>query len=242
MPSAFELFTPSKELVLKNIWIFGPLYAVTLIFGIHDWIWTPARGNFFARHNTFNFASPGNPLPSFDLSFFISSSLIWFLFVAVMGMAVSVMSLSAQLDAVEGRPLDFQHLWKDFKRYWFRILILYAIFSVLVVIFVWMFFFGLLLFVLAGLLAIVLAFLVISRYFLTPYVIIDQDAGISQALSESASLSARNPGAIWGVIGVMFLISLVSVVPYIGGLLAFVLGSLYSLAPAMRYHQLKRMS
>jgi hypothetical protein len=241
LPGAFELFTPSKELVLKNRWIFGPLYAVTLVFGIHDWIWSPTHGSFVNRHNTFSFGSPGNPLPTFDLSIVVGFSTLWFLFVALFGSAVSVMSLAAQLDAVENKPLDFQHLWAALRRYWLRLLGLYALFSVLVVIGIWLFFFGLLLFLLGAILTLALGFIVISRYILTPYVIIDQDVSIGEALSISTSLSSKKPGAIWGVIGVMFLISLISVVPYIGGLLSFAVGCLYSLALALRYQQLKRL-
>jgi len=242
MPSAFDLFTPSKEIILKNIWIFGPLYAVTLVFGIHDWIWSPARGSFLNRHNTFSFGSPGNPLPTFDLSIVVGFSLFWLVFVALLGTAVTVMSLTAQLDAAEGKPLDFQDLWLSVKKYWLRLLGLYALFSLLVVVFAWLFFFGLLLFVVGAILTLIIGFMVISRYILAPYVIIDQNAGIADALRISATLSTRKPGAIWGVIGVMFLISLASIIPYIGGLLSFALGCLYSMALAMRYLQLKRLA
>jgi hypothetical protein len=61
-------------------------------------------------------------------------------------------------------------------------------------------------------------------------------------MDQSAALSKANTGAIWGVIGVMFLIGLANIVPIIGGLIAFIFGALYSVAPALRYQQLKKLA
>lgn len=230
LPGAFELFTPSKELVLKNIWIFGPLYAVPLIFGIHNWIWTPANGthHWYSGAYGFSTTSPGSPYPVLDGGIFIGFTLLWVLFVLIAGTIASVMSQSAQLRAVEGHHLDFQDLWAVVKKMGLKLLGLYIVTAVIVII-------GLLLLIVPGL-------IFIRRYFLAPYVMIDQNVGIQEALSKSAELTKLNPGAIWGVIGVTVLIGLAGIVPFIGGLVAFALGCLYSIAPAMRYHQLKKLA
>jgi hypothetical protein len=71
---------------------------------------------------------------------------------------------------------------------------------------------------------------------------IDKNLSIGDALNKSAELSKRNTGAVWGLFGVMLLIGLIGIVPFIGGLVSFVLGSLYSVAPALRYQQLKQLA
>jgi uncharacterized membrane protein len=82
----------------------------------------------------------------------------------------------------------------------------------------------------------------IRRYILAPYVMLERNIGIMDSLNESAALSKLNPGAIWGIMGVMFLIGLMNIIPIIGGLAAFAFGSLYSVAPALRYRQLNKLA
>ena len=230
LPGAFELFTPSKELVLKNIWIFGPLYAVPLVFGIHDWIWSPGPNqahHWYDHAYGFSAGSPGSTVPDYFFSAFVGLAIFWFLVVLVVGTIAAMMSQAAQLDAVEHRPLDFQYLWKAIKPLAWRLLGLYVAMAVIIVV-------GFILLIIPG-------FYMIRRYILAPYVMIDKKVGIRQALDKSAELSLINPGALWGVIGVMFLIGFLNIIPFIGGLLSFAVGALYSIAPAMRYDQLKRL-
>jgi hypothetical protein len=231
LPSAFDLFTPSKELVLKHIWIFGPLYAVPLILGIHDWIWSPSgpQNHTAWYQHAYGFsASPGNPFPDYGFSGFIGFSIIWFLFVLIAGTVAAIMSQAAQLKAAEGRRLDFQDLWAVVKQMGWRLLGLYIVTVIIVVV-------GLFLLIVPGL-------IFLRRYYLAPYVMIDKNLSIGDALNKSAELSKRNTGAVWGLFGVMLLIGLIGIVPFIGGLVSFVLGSLYSVAPALRYQQLKQLA
>ncbi|HET9721749.1 MAG TPA: hypothetical protein VFP32_01840 [Candidatus Saccharimonadales bacterium] len=230
LPSAFDLFTPSKELVMRHIWIFGPLYAVPLIFGIHDWIWSPAAGqphHWWDHAYGFSSGGPANPFPDYGFSAFVGASIVWFLIVLIIGTIATVMSQSAQLDAVRGQRLDFQDLWSVTKQLGLRMLGLYIVTAVIVVV-------GLILLVVPGV-------IFFRRYYLAPYAMLDKNLSIREALEESATLTKKNTGAIWGVIGVTVLISLISILPFIGGLIAFIFGCLYSIAPAMRYQQLKRL-
>jgi hypothetical protein len=231
LPSAFDLFTPSKELVLKHIWIFGPLYAVPLILGIHDWIWSPSgpqdHGGWYQHAYGFS-ASPGNPFPDYGFSGIIGFSIIWFLFVLVAGTIAAIMSQAAQLNAAQGHRLDFHDLWEVVKKMGWRLLGLYIATVVIVLV-------GLILLIVPGL-------IFLRRYYLAPYAMIDKNLSIGEALNKSAELSKLNTGAVWGLFGVMLLIGLIGIVPFIGGLVSFVVGSLYSVAPAMRYEQLKKLA
>jgi uncharacterized membrane protein len=138
------------------------------------------------------------------------------------------MSQAAQLDAVEDKHLDFQNLWQVVKTKGWRLLGLYIVMSLIIGL-------GFVLLFIPGL-------FMIRRYIMAPYVMIDKNTGIQESLTKSAAISLKNTGAVWGIIGVLFLIGLVNIIPYFGGLAAFVLGSLYSVAPALRYQQLKKLA
>jgi hypothetical protein len=224
IPGAFDLFTPSKDLVLKNIWIFGPLYAIPFIFWIHSWLWEPLPNQH--RHwwqdvDGFSSAWPGGPVPSHLTFIFVGFSLFWFLLILFAGTAVQIMSQRAQLNATEGKSLDFDHLWRAVRDHGFKMLGLYIV---------------------SGL-AIVFSLFILSRnYLLAPYVMLERKTGILESMKLSSEISAKNSGSVWGVIGVLFLIGLLNILPIVGGLVAFVVGSLYSIAPALRYQQLKNLN
>ncbi len=229
LPGAFELFTPSKDLVLKSIWIFGPLYAVPVIFWIHDWIWTPASsGTHWWQHAYGAGGSWGSsPVASWNYAF-IGFSIFWFLLAVVLGTIAQLMVLVASLQAAEHKALDFQELWQVVKKQGLRLVGLYVVVSLYILV-------GLVLFIVPGL-------IMFRRYFLAPYVMIDKDCGIKEAMERSAAMSKPYSGSIWGIVGVMILISLVNIVPFIGGLASLILGMLYIVAPALRYQQLSRLT
>lgn len=152
------------------------------------------------------------------------------------------MAQAAQLDGAEDRRLDFAILWRVVKEQGWMLFGLYIVVGLLVglPLTVWVLmlvafrFWGLLFFPLGF-----ISLIVIQRYFLAPYVMIDKKLGIRESMDRSAELSKLNTGSVWGIIGVMFLIGLINIVPIIGGLGSFIFGSLYSVAPALRYLQLK---
>jgi hypothetical protein len=229
MPGAFDLFTPSKELVLNNIWVFGPLYAVTLVFYIHSWIWSPLPNQHVGWwHSADGFSSgwPGGPFPGYFTFISVGFSILWLLIIAFVGTVAQIMAQSAQLRVTEGRSLDFSHLWATVRELGWRVFGLYIVMGILISI-------GLILLIIPGL-------ILIRRFFFAPYIMLDKKTSIREALDQSANLSRVNTGAIWGVIGVMFLIGLANIIPIIGGLVAFCFGSLYSVAPALRYQQFKK--
>jgi hypothetical protein len=224
LPGAFELFTPSKEIVLKNIWIFGPLYAVPFIFWIHSWIWSPLPNqsvSWWQHSDALSAGWVGNPFPTYSTFLVVGFSLLWFVIIAVIGTLVQVMTQAAQLRAAEDRELDFHELWQEARNMGWSMFKLYV----------------------SSALAIVFTlFIFTRRYFLAPYVMLDKKLTVMDSLRESSRLSGKNPGSVWGVIGVVVLISLVGILPIIGGLASFALGALYSVAPALRYQQLKKIS
>lgn len=230
MPSAFDLFRPSKDLILSNIWIFGPLFAVPFIFWVHSWLWSPLPGqhvSFWQHSDTISAGWTASPLPAYPLYLYVGFSFMWLILALVAGLGALMLTQKAQLDAVEHKTLDFQDLWWAAKRQWRQLLGLYIVLGITV-------FVGFALFIVPGL-------LLMRRWMFAPYIMLEERTGISDSLAKSNSLTSKNPGAIWGMIGVMFLIVLVGIVPIVGGLAAFALGCLYSLAPALRYQQFKKL-
>ncbi len=147
-----------------------------------------------------------------------------------------IMSQAAQLEGSEGKDLHFHRLWQVVKELGWRMLGLYLVMALYIVV-------GLILLVVPGL-------IMIRRYFLAPYVMLDRKCSIKEAMELSAAMSKPSGSGdwaiysrgIWGIIGVMLLISLIHKIPLIGTLVAFVVGMLYSVAPALRYQELKKIS
>lgn len=71
---------------------------------------------------------------------------------------------------------------------------------------------------------------------------LEKKVSITEAMEQSAKMSKPHSGSIWGVIGVMFLIALTGIIPFIGWLISFILGMFYAVAPALRYQELKKFS
>jgi hypothetical protein len=227
---SFELFGKSRKLVQKNIWIFGPLYFLPLIFSFHSWEWTPAigsqNGHWWTTYSWFGSGLSAS-VPNFLWYTFIGFSLLWFVFVVAAGTIVQIMTQEAQLEATEGKALDFTRLWAVVKEMGWRMFGLYLLVGLYI-------FVGFILFIIPGL-------IMLRRYFLAPYVMLDTKCDIKTAMERSAEISKPYSGYVWGIIGVMFLIGLLNVIPGIGWMIAFVLGMFYSVAPALRYQELKHV-
>lgn len=227
LPSAFDLFKPSRELFLNHINIFGPLYILPLFFWLHGWVSTPAgSGHYFSRFSDANFS--WSSFPASYISIIVGFSILWLLFTLAVGTAVQIMLQRAQLDVTNDKEPSFEGLWATVKQLGWRMLGLYVTVGVIIGI-------GFILLIVPGL-------IMLRRYIFAPFVMLDRKCGIREALTRSARLSAINTGSVWGLIGVMFLISLLGIVPIIGSLASFILGALYSLAPALRYQQLKKLT
>lgn len=229
---SFELYGKSKELVKKNLWIFIPLYLIPLLFNFHSWIWTPGPGSHqetghWTRYSWLGSGFSTSSLPNSVWYIFVGFSILWLIFVIAAGTIVQIMAQNAQLEVAQGRTPTFGKLWATVKEMGWRMLGLYLLIGLYVVV-------GLILFIVPGL-------IMLRRYFLAPYVMLDQKTGIKESMEKSAAMSKPYSGYVWGVIGVMFLIGLLNVIPYLGWIAAFIIGMLYSVAPALRYQELKKL-
>jgi hypothetical protein len=232
LPSALELFADSIIIVKKNIWIFGPLAVFPLLFSFHSWEWTPAigsaNGHWWTTYSWFGSGFSTTGVPSYLWYPFIGFSLLWFVFVLAAGTLIQVMSQQAQLEASENKSLNFAKLWAVAKEMGWKMFKLYLVMALYITV-------GLILFIIPGL-------IMLRRYFFAPYIMLETKCSVKDAMERSAAMTKPFSGAVWGVIGIMVVISLLNAFPFIGWMLAFVAGMFYSVAPALRYQELKKVT
>ncbi len=229
LTGAFDLFTKSKDAVLKNFKLFAILYAVPLLFTLWGMFVTPKAQN--ANYDAALGISSASTAT--DISVSKASAVVGGV-VAVIVVAVLLAGLyqamlhRLELSAADNKQPSFSDLWAAAKKFWVRLILL----SITVAL---MIFGGLILLIVPGI-------IMIRRYFLAPYVLIDQDVSVREAMKRSAAMSKPYSGSIWRILGVICLISLVGIVPVVGSLVSFILATLYSVAPALRYYELKHLS
>lgn len=208
--SAFELFKTSKELVLKNPL---PFFVIVFLPAFLPRIGDVINGGSTSPFGNFLNTSSGQGNPN------ILHFLGWLLSVVLIPAGFYL-----EIQAVKGKKPDTTQTINDSTGYFWRLLGLFLVMSVIIV---------------AGLIALIVPGIIfIQRYFLAPYFLVDKNMGIKAALSASAAASKGNAGAIWGVIGVMILLSMFAIIPLVGGVVALGLTTLYACASALRYQEL----
>lgn len=104
--------------------------------------------------------------------------------------------------------------------------------------------------VLALLVSIVLfmgvSLFIIQRVLLSQYYLVDRNLSIIKALKTCWNESKKQSVAVWGLLGVIFLVNmavgLVSSIPYIGVVIGIAATLTYIAAPAIRYLQVKEVT
>jgi uncharacterized membrane protein len=216
--SAFTLFTKSKELVLANLTTYGILFILpfltTMASALHS-----GKGRFKLTPglNGFNFSAAQ-----------LGYGSIVAIVVAAVYTIVTVMTYVMNLETTAGKKPILDDLWPATRKFFWRILGLTIVTAVVIML---------------GFIALIVPGLIfIRRYTLAPYVLIDKDLSIGDAMKESARISKPFAGSIWGLIGVMMLISLTGIVPLVGWAISFALTALYTVAPALRYNEIKKLA
>jgi hypothetical protein len=222
--SAFDLFSQSSKIVQSNLGTFAIIYILPFLSSLGY-----LRSNTGDRHaDQFSGFGGFSGLPDYAIGTLIGFGIILFFVVIAVSLIVNTMKYGLELQSAQGKKPKLEELWPFVKKYWLRLIGLLIAIGLLVL-------GGLILLIVPGLIAI-------RRYFLAPYVMMDKDVSISEALRQSAALTKPYSGSIWGILGVMLLISLPSAIPVFGWAITFVLTFLYSVAPALRYEELKKLA
>jgi len=217
---SFSLFTKSKDLVLANINTYVVIFLVPFLFGLFS--------NIRNRHTSL-FMRTGNTAPTFDFSAMtLGLGVVVGLVLLVIYVYVIIAAYALNLESAKGKKPTVSELMPLVQKYGVR-------FIGLAIATTFMIFIGFIALIVPG-------FIFIRRYFLAPYVMIDQDLSIGAAMKESARISKPHSGSVWGLVGVTLVLSLPSIVPVFGWVVSFALTSLYAVAPALRYQELKKLA
>lgn len=133
-----------------------------------------------------------------------------------------------QIRIVRGRRPGVWEVYRDSVRFIPRIVGFGMLFGILL-------FGGVLLFVAPGL-------IVLRRYFLTPYFLIEEDIGIREAMQRSAAATKPVRRHVWTILGILLAFAavgfgLAELFASYGQLLAALLPAVYMLLPALRYRE-----
>jgi len=217
LTSSFELFGKSKELVMKNLPAFGALLAIPFLLALF--------GEFSADSNT---TTSSGPFAGASISgAMLGAGLLLSIVFILATMFATIMLTGLSLDSTEGKKPTLSQLWPYVSKYGVRYIGVSLATGFMILI---------------GLLALIVpGIIMIRRYILAPYVMMDQDLSIGESMKESARISKPHSGYVWGVIGVSVLIALIAIIPVVGWIVSFVLSSFYTVAPALRYKELKQL-
>ena len=217
LTGSFELFKKSKEVVMNNLSTFGVLLLIPLITNLLTMFGSDAD------KKPLGSANYGMNLSGATLG--LGAGLVIVIIVA--NFISSLMLNGASLEATGGKKPTLSEVWPYVPKFAARTVGLAFAVGFMVLI---------------GFLALIVPGLImIRRYFLAQYVMIDQDLSIGEAMKESARISKPHSGSVWGIIGVTIVLSIAGIIPVVGWIAAFVLTSLYAVAPAMRYRELKKL-
>lgn len=148
-----------------------------------------------------------------------------YLAMSVIVIIASAGMVVATISAARGKKTKFTEALKQGSKNFWRYFGLNVCISIVVLI-------GLVLLIVPGL-------FMLRRYFLAPYYLIDRKLGVFEAMEQSAA-EAKRFGGIWDMLGVIFLICLLSFIPVIGTFVSLAFSVLYLCAPAIRYIQISK--
>lgn len=132
-----------------------------------------------------------------------------------------------QTNTAKGKEISLQEAFREGYTYFWRLIGLNIVFSFALI-------GGLLLLIIPGI-------IMLRRYYLSFYYIVDRKLGIREAMEQSARESKKSPGAVYGVIGIILLFTLFGMFSTVGAAISAILTMLYGVAPALRYHEFKKL-
>lgn len=226
LSGAFELFGQSYQIIKRNFEVFMVLFSIGALVALWDTLgrYVDSERKRDWKDFAFNFLSGS----SSDSGVFNSGGFM--LIIGILAVVATLLITIGSLRAAQGHKISLGGLWRELVDGW---LWLKLIVSMVLV--------GL--FFLAGIiLLIVPGIILIWRLFFVEYILIDQKTGIEEAFRRSWRMTRGFFGPIFAVILVAVIFALTTILPVFGPIIAFVLGSIYTVAPALRYQELKKLS
>jgi uncharacterized membrane protein YesL len=144
---------------------------------------------------------------------------------AIAAVLLSLMSVVLIVHAAKKDKVTLAEVWEDFASKVFRLVGVELLTAFII---------------LLGFLALILpGIYLIGRVILAPYILVDQDTKVFEAIEKSWHLTRDRMTQIYTVLLFTLLLSLPNIIPIIGPIIAFVLVLSFSVAMPMRYLELK---
>lgn len=223
--SAFELFPQSYEIIKRHFNVFTVLFSASGLLALWDTL---------GRYVDDSTGGWKEVILSKSLGININAGKFYDSgFVGVIGLLALLAYLFivvAVLRASQHRAISLGSILEELREGWLWIKMIGALLLLGLVI-------------VLGLFALIIpGIILIWRLYFVLYILVDKRVGIIDAFKQSWNMTRGYAGAVYGVILVTILLSLGNIVPIFGPLVAFVLTSIYMVAPALRYQELKRVS
>ena len=211
LTSSFSLFVPSMNAFMRNLPTFIILLALPFAVTLN---------------NLPNGMSDSNNI-AIDTSLILGIIFGVAIFLVIYVILYALIT-KLQLEAAKGKVVSLRQLWASTKSRIVTFGLLCIAIGTLVAV-------GLIAFIIPGI-------IFIRRYAMAPYILLDNDdMTISEAMNKSAEMSKPYSGYIWGVIGLVIMLSFTTVIPFTGPMLSFVLTSIYGIALPLRYLEIKKL-
>jgi hypothetical protein len=154
------------------------------------------------------------------------ASVIITLIVLICYLIIGAPTIVTQIKSAQAQKIRLGEAFQIAKPFYIRLYGLLICVSVIV-------FIGLLLLIVPGI-------LLLKRYYLAPWIMVNENLGIKASLKRSSEMS-KQPNAVWGMLGVEVLLSVFGIIPFLGYIIDILGGVVYSNAPAIRYEQIKAL-
>ncbi|MEX1995426.1 MAG: hypothetical protein WD887_01485 [Candidatus Saccharimonadales bacterium] len=228
LTGAVDLFWKSKDIVLRNWKAFLALNiigALIAVFDVFDRLGGNKAADKLSRDNvvdklsnpSWNFNTPDN------MKFFVGFGIL----MLIVAIILEAMLVILALRSAQGESPSLKKVWVEFQEKGLRLVVQIVFVGVLTVI-------GFVLLVVPGI-------ILLWRLFLAPFILVDKNTGVIESIKQSWNMTRRYAWPIYSILLLVLLIALTSVTPVVGGLIAFVLGLLYTVAPALRYEEIKKL-
>lgn len=218
-----ELWRLSREAVRRNLGAFlflNILSILSVAWSTGSTLRDKTNGsNWYAIFKNTLFGSNGDSLH-------IGGAFFTFI-LFVVGIALALMSVILTLRAAQKDKVELSEVWADFKENWLWLRIIGV---ELLVVFI----------LLLGFIALIIpGIYLLGRVTLAPYILVDQNTKVFEAVEKSWHLTRDRMWQVYSVLLFSIVLSLPNIIPIIGPVIAFVLVLSYSVAMPLRYLDLK---
>jgi hypothetical protein len=222
--SVTGLFRESSQIIQRNLY---PFIVVNILAALSV-VWQAGqnvrdKNNGTSWHAVFEHGVFGN---GSDLSYPGASAGLLVAIFIVGSIILALMNVILTLRAANKKTVELGEVWEEFKAKAWRLIGVEVLTGLIIIV-------GLILLIVPGI-------YFLGRLYMAPYILLDQDTGIREAINRSWELTAGRMTHIYTVILFAVLLSLPNIIPLIGPAIAFALTFLYSVATPLRYFELKK--